>query len=456
MQPEPHVNVTELIDARPLGRLQYTVIVLCGFVVLLDGLDLQAIGLAAPVMTRALQIPPAAFGTVFSAALAGLALGAFALGPIADRVGRKPVLVGSTLCFGIFTVCTATAGSLNELLVYRFLTGLGLGGAMPSFIALTSEYAPRRLRATLVSLVWTGFPIGGVVGGLLASWIIPAFGWQSIFWVGGIVPTVLAIVLFFALPESIGYLVHRDEPTERIARLVRRLCPGEDIPLGRRFVLSEQRASGISVRNLFTDNRARGTVLLWISYFMAFLMLVTNSAWSPTLLRSVGIDVSQSAIAMATFNGGSVIGTSLAGYLVARFGAMVVLPAVFVGGGVAMSLIGHAAPAVAAVTLLEGLFGFFLGCGSSGLIVLAAMFYPISIRSTGVGWAMGLGRFGSFVGPLVVGALVGLHWGIDAIFLAIGIPAFIAAMTSGFIGRSASGSNGNKPATSLSEMPLGH
>lgn len=435
MQAQQTISITELIDSRPLARMQYVVIALCVLVVLLDGLDHQAIGLAAPAITQALKIPHAALGTVFSAALAGLAIGAFLLGMVADRIGRKPVLIGTTLCFGVFTLCTATASTLNELLVYRFLTGLGLGGAMPSFISLTSEYAPRRLRATIVSLVWTGVPVGGMVGALLGSWIIPAVGWQSIFVVGGVLPIITGILLFFTLPESLEYLVNCDAPAERIARAVRRAFPNESIPQGCRFVLTEQRVANDSLRRLFTDGRASGTILLWLSYFATFLVLVTNFAWSPTLLRTVGIEVSQSALAMAVFNAGSVVGTSLAGYLVTRFSAALVLPTVFVGGGVAMSLIGYATPSISAVILLEGLVGLFVGCGSSGLIALTALFYPIKIRSTGIGWAMGLGRLGSFVGPLVVGLLVGLHWEVEVIFVAIGIPVFVAAVASGFIPR---------------------
>lgn len=432
MQPELVADVTELINAQPLGRAQYRVIILCGLVVLLDGLTLQAIGLAAPVMTRALQIPPPAFGAVFSAALAGLALGSVGLGPVADRVGRKPVLVGATLCFGIFTLCTALAGSLHQLLLYRFLTGLGLGGAMPCFVSLTSEYVPRRMRGAFVSLVWTGFPIGGVVAGLLASWLISGFGWQSIFWVSGTAAVALAIALVFALPESIGYLVHHGAAVDRVARLIARAFPAAGVAAGTRFVLGEQ-ASGATVQHLFTDGRCRGSVMLWVSYFIAFMMLVTNSSWSPTLLHAEGMEVARSAMAMATFNAGSVIGSSLAGYLVGRYGAAAVLPAVFVAGGVAMGMIGYAASSIALVILLEGLFGVFIGCGSSGLIALAAVFYPISIRSTGVGWAMAVGRFGSFVGPLAVGAAVGWHWGADSIFLAIGVPALLAAVTSALV-----------------------
>jgi MFS transporter, AAHS family, 4-hydroxybenzoate transporter len=434
MEPRRAIDVTELIDSQPFGGARLGIVLLCGLVAVFDGLDLQAIGLAAPAMAAELHVAPPALGRVFSAALAGLALGAFGLGLAADRMGRKRVLIVSTLCFGGFTWCTALASSVNELLVYRFCTGLGLGGAMPGFISLAAEYVPRRLRAPIISALWAGFPLGGVLGGLLGSSLIPLWGWQSIFWVGGALPLVLTAVLSFVLPESIAFLVSRNAPPQRIASLIERICPGARFDREGRFVLGEERAPGVPLGQLFRAGRAGGTLLLWASFFVAFMMLVTNSAWSPTLLRTQGVELAQSAIAMATFNFGSVIGTSLAGWLIARLSVIGVLPLAFVGGALVIGAVGYAADSIWLIRFFEGLFGLFLGCASSGLIVLAALFYPTAVRSTGVGWAMGVGRIGSFVGPLVVGALVGQNWPIHRIFVAIGVPALVAALTTALVG----------------------
>ena len=431
----PAFNVSDLIDTRPLGALQIRIVGLCTLVALLDGLDLQSIGLAAPGIAADLHIQQHWLSAVFSAALAGLALGAFGFGVLADRVGRKAVLIGATACFGIFTICTALAPSFAVLLVFRFLAGLGLGGAMPSFISLTSEYCPRRLRAVIVALLWAGFPLGGFVGGLLASRIIPAYGWQSVFWVGGVLPLVLCFVLVFALPESVGFLVASAAPPEKIASLLRRTFPLESVPPDAVFVLNEERAHGVSVAQLFAAGRAAGTVLLWISFFIAFMMLVTNSAWAPTLLKREGIGIKEASLAMAAFNLGSVIATSFAGWLISRAGAAVILPLVMLGSAVSMALVGYAAPSVGLVILLQGLFGLFMGGGSSGLIALAAIYYPTAIRSTGVGWAMGMGRVGSFTGPLVVGSLVAAGISTAGIFVAIALPALVAALTTAVVGR---------------------
>jgi MFS transporter, AAHS family, 4-hydroxybenzoate transporter len=327
------------------------------------------------------------------------------------------------------------APNFGVLVAFRFLAGLGLGGAMPSFISLTSEYSPRTLRAVIVALLWAGFPLGGFVGGLLASWIIPAFGWQSVFWVGGVLPLFVCAALVAALPESIGYLVASGAPAQQIGSLLRRIFPADSIPADGAFVLNEEQARGVPVVQLFAMGRAASTILLWISYFIAFMMLVTHSAWAPILLKQEGIGTREAAFAMAAFNLGSVIATSFAGWLIARAGASIILPLAMVGSAMSMALVGYAAPSVGAVILLQALFGVFMGGGSSGLIALAAIYYPTAIRSTGVGWAMGMGRIGSFTGPLAVGSLVALGLSTAGIFVAIAVPALLAAATTAVVGR---------------------
>jgi AAHS family 4-hydroxybenzoate transporter-like MFS transporter len=424
------LDVVALIETRPIGPAQWTVIGLCALVAMLDGLDLQSIGLAAPAMGAQLRIAPQAFGMVFSAALAGLALGAFLLGPVADRIGRKRVLVAATFCFGVFTLATAYAGSLPELLTCRFLTGFGLGGAMPSFISLGSEYVAKARRTAVVSLLWAGFPLGGVVGGLLGSRIIPAYGWQSIFLVGGVLPILLSIILAMALPESVSFLVATGKSRDRIGRTLRRIFPDVTTTDETRFELARESAPRATVLELFGSGRAAGTLLLWASFFFAFMILVTNSAWSPILLRRVGIAAEQSALALALFNFGSLFGSAAAGMLLNRFGILRVLPPTLVLGALAYAMVGWSAPSFGAVMMAEGLFGLLLGCASSGLIALSAIYYPVAIRSTGVGWATGMGRLGSFVGPLAVGQMVGAQWDVPTVFAALGGSVLIGAVAS--------------------------
>lgn len=426
------MNVTELLASRTMGRVRIGIVVLCALAALLDGYDLQVIGLAAPAIAQALRIPMAAMGGVLSAALAGLALGSFGLGLLADRIGRKKVLIGATLCFGACTLATALAGSLYMLLLARLLTGFGLGGALPSFIALASEYTPHDRRAIVVALVWAGFPLGGVVGGLLGSWLMPTAGWQSLFWIGGTAPVLVAAMQIGFLPESAGYLVYSGASSERIAALLSRVC-GKDISPQARFILGEERAAGARVGQLFGHGRAGGTLLLWVSCFIAYMQLVTNSAWSPILLSHVGVPVPRSALAIAAFNFGSLAGTPAAGWLLTRIGGAILLPLLLAGTMVAYGLIGYSAPSIDIIVVLESLVGLFLGTATAALIALSATFYPAPIRSTGVGWAMGVGRVGSFVGPLIVGALFAAGWTVAAIFAFIAAPALVAALTAGFI-----------------------
>jgi AAHS family 4-hydroxybenzoate transporter-like MFS transporter len=422
------VNLTDIIDAHPLGALQIRLLVLCGFVALLDGLDLQAIGLAAPGIIAALHVEPRVFGAVFSAALLGLTLGAAVLGPMADRIGRKRILIASTITFGVFTVCTALATSFPMLLACRFLTGLGLGGAMPSFISLASEYVPRQRHALWITLLWAGFPLGGVIGGVLASFLIPRFGWPSVFYLGGVTPIVLAMALSVALPESIGFLVNSGAPAGQIVTLLRRMFPGEQIPDYRAFRLAERPLGGMPVRHLFEGRRGLGTLFLWIAYFTAFLMLVTNSSWSPTVLQGAGITLPETGLIMAAYNGGSVLGTVLVGWLISLFGVYPVLSVLLLLSAFAFGAVGFGVPSFRTTLMLEGAGGAFLGAGSSGLIALAAAFYPTSIRSTGVGWATAVGRFGSFTGPLLAASLIGMHWDVQSLYIALGAPGILSAI----------------------------
>ncbi len=428
------LDVAALIETRPIGLAQRTVIALCAFVAMLDGLDLQSIGLAAPAMGGELHIAPQAFGPVFSAALAGLALGAFLFGPVADRAGRKRVLVGATFCFGFFTLATAYAGSLPELLACRFLAGVGLGGAMPSFISLASEYVPKARRAAVVSLLWAGFPLGGVVGGLLGSRIIPAYGWQSIFVVGGVLPILSSMLLAIALPESVSFLVATGKSEYRIGRTLRRIFPDVSTAGEIRFEFVKEIGPRATLPQLFRSGRAAVTLLLWASFFFAFMILVTNSSWSPILLRRVGIAAEQSALALALFNFGSLFGSAAAGMLLNRFGTLRVLPPTLTLGALAYATVGWSAPSLDAVMIAQGLFGLLLGCASSGLIALSAIYYPVAIRSTGVGWATGIGRLGSVAGPLAVGQMVGAQWDVPTIFLTVGGSVLIGAAASALMG----------------------
>jgi len=421
------VNVTRLIDDGPLTRFQIGVIACCALINLFDGADTQSIGVAAPFIADELGIAIADFKWIFSSTLVGATLGAATFGPLADRFGRKTLLIVAAVLIGTFTILTALATSVPMLIAFRILAGLGLGGATPCFIALTSEYAPARLRTTLVTVMWAAFPLGGLTGGLLNSYLIPTMGWRAIFYIGGVAPLIIAVVLALFLPESIKFLLARGKDADALRRIVARFRFAGVGPKAR-FVVDEEQLPGTPVRHLFTEGRMPGTLLLWVPFFMGFGILTVVTLWTPALLRLNGISGANTAFVVA-FNGlGAVIGQSSAGRLIQRFGILPVMLPGFLLGAAATVGLGYAASSVALAATFVGLVGLFLGFGTAGAIALAAIIYPTPIRSTGVGWGMAMGRFGQIVAPFIAGALLGAGWTADRIMLVIAGGGLIAAV----------------------------
>jgi len=421
------IDLPALIDSQPLSRKQILIIGLCSLVALLDGLDTQSIGVAAPLIAKLFNMEKAQLAPIFSAALAGAAIGALTFGPLADRFGRKPFLVLSALVFGVFTFLTALCPDFNTLLACRFAAGLGLGGALPCFVAMSCEFAPKRLRATVVTMTWAAFPLGGMIGGFLNAAVITHYGWQAIFYIGGVLPILVALVLAAALPNSLRQEFASAVGQTRLAGLVEKMF-GEPVPPGTRFFTSEVTPEGMPVRHLFTDGRALGTVLLWVPFFMGFGTLTVVVLWTPTLLGMYGIPPAATAQVVA-FNGlGAAVGMAMAGGLMQRFGVVKTLAPAFVLGALATVLLGREAASVPLASLFTGLVGLFVGLGVAGAVALASLVYPDAIRSTGAGWAMGMGRIGQAVAPLLAGTLLGLHWSVPDILLVIGMAPAIAAV----------------------------
>jgi MFS transporter, AAHS family, 4-hydroxybenzoate transporter len=319
------------------------------------------------------------------------------------------------------------AHSVGTLMLFRMMAGLGLGGATPCYIALTSEFAPARLRATLVTLMWSAFPLGGMLGGLLNSYLLVTIGWRAIFFIGGIAPLLFAVFLLWYLPESIKFLLVRRNDSAAVAGIVARMRVAI-IGGQQRFVVDEKQLPGAPIKHLFTEGRALGTLLLWVPFFMGFGILTVATLWTPALLRLNGIAPAATAFVIA-FNGlGGFLGQSTAGRLMERFGVLTVLFPAFVLGTAATVGLGYGASSVMLAATFIGLVGLFLGLGTGGAIALAALIYPTPIRSTGIGWAMATGRFGQIVGPLIAGALLGAGWTADRIMMLIAGGGLIAAV----------------------------
>lgn len=427
MQTPTRIDVAEFIDGRKLSAFQIGVFILCGVCLMLDGFDVQAMGYAGPAIRPEWHISDPAFGRLLSAALKGVLVGSLLLSMLADRIGRRPVLIGSCFFFSLTTIATARAASFDQLILIRFIAGIGLGAIMPNSMALVGEYAPKRLRVVTMMIVSNGFTIGAALGGFLASWMIPHFGWRSIFYFGGVLPLAGGIAMLVMLPESLQFLVLRHKSSRKIETWLRRIDPSA-VPEASEYFLKERQRPGFSFFKLFEDGRAAGTILIWLLYFMNLLNLYFLQGWLPSIAKAAGFSTS-AAVLVGTMNQvGGVIGAFALGWFVRRSGFAPVLAACFGLACLAIALIGQ--PWLPAALLFVVVFaaGFGVTGGQAGINALTGTYYPTDLRSTGLGAGLGIGRVGSIVGPELAGDLLGRHWTNEQLFYAAALPALSSSL----------------------------
>jgi len=424
------IDVQQVIDQQAFGRYHFRVAALCALSVLLDGFDAQVIGYVAPALAQQWQIPRAALSPILSAGLVGMFLGALVFGPLADRFGRKRILILCTVWFGVCSLLTSRADSAQSMLVLRLITGLGLGGTMPNAIALTAEYMPRRIRATGVMIMFTGFAVGAAVGGFLAAGLITRFGWRSVFVVGGLVPCAAAVLLL-GLPESIRFLVLKGGQEASVARLLRKIAPDVAIAPDASFAAGgERHEEGFVVKKLFTEGRARTTLLLWVIFFTNLLALFFLNSWLPTILHDSGRSIEQSILITTMFQVGGVLASLILGRFIDRMTSYRVLAWAYAGASLCIFFIGAIAGSLAVGIVAVFAAGFCIVGAQTGANALAAESYPTGIRSTGTGWALGIGRIGSIVGPVVGGLLLSSALDVRRVFWVAAVPTLIAAGAS--------------------------
>jgi MFS transporter, AAHS family, 4-hydroxybenzoate transporter len=444
----PAIDVADFIDRQPVGKFQIRLLLICAAVLILDGFDTQAIGYVAPALAKEWGLTKGALGPVFSAGLFGLMIGALVFGPLADRIGRKKIIIFSTTAFGIGALATAFAQDITTVLVIRFFTGLGLGGAMPNAIALTAEYNPHRRRATMVMIMFSGFSIGAALGGFLAADLIPRFGWRSVFIVGGIAPLLMLPVLVWRLPESVRFLAIAGRAPERVAELLTRVSPHTAFAADARFIVHETHLPGIPIVHLFREGRGPVTLLLWVVFFMSLLDLYFLASWLPTVLSDLGASVSMAVLIGSMLQVGGVVGVFALGSVIDRF-SFRALALVYFGAVFAVGAIGQLSHSAVLVSIAIFAAGFCMVGGQTAANALAAGFYPTSVRASGVGWALGIGRVGSIIGPLVGGVLLAEKWSTAAVFITAAVVALCAALAALFLNRLARRTGGAGQASSI-------
>ena len=426
MAPARTVDIQKFINSRPLSRYQIMVIVLCFLVVAADGFDTAAVGYIAPALRAQWGATPAQLAPLFGAGLFGLMAGAFIFGPLADKVGRKAILVFTTAAFGVACLLSATATSIESLTVWRFVTGIGLGGAMPGAITVTAEFSPERNRSLVVMVMFCGFTMGGALGGLSAATLIADFGWQGVLILGGALPVVLAAVLLVVLPESARYLVLKGGRDAQVAAILRRFDPKAELD-GARFV-GVRRVEGSPVRQLFTPGLMAGTLLLWLTFFMSLLVFYLLTSWLPTLLNSAGQTSKSAALIALMLPIGSTVGAIGIGMFMDRRNPHNVLLCSYIVAAAFILLLGLSTGSPWLLVL--AVFGAGIGTGGSqiGINALSAAYYPTASRATGVSWANAVGRTGSVVGSMVGGYLLSLGWSLATVFAVAAIPALLAGI----------------------------
>jgi len=453
------IDIHKMAGEARLNAFHYRVLIWCALIIIFDGYDLAVSGIALPSIMKEMKIEPGQAGLLVSTALFGMMFGNILLGTISERIGRRWAIA---ICVALFSVFTAAAGLCRDPVLFglaRFAAGVGIGGVMPNVIAQMTEYAPRRVRSTMVTLMFSGYSVGGMLAALLGKSLIENYGWQSVFIAAGF-PVLLIPLILKSMPESVSFLV-RHGRSEDLKRLATRITPTYQPNANDRFVFADAEiGSAAPISQLFQQGRAVSTLMFWLSCFMCLFMVYALSSWLTKLMANAGYSLGSALTFVLVLNLGGMVGAIGGGWLADRFHIKYVLIGMYVLAAVSITLLGYPAP-TGWLYLLVGLAGAstigtqIVGCAYAG------QFYPDGIRSTGIGWTLGMGRGGAILAPIVIGVLVAAGLPLEQNFMAIAAPGLAAAVAVLLIDhrRSASVagldvSPGNPGMTDVQQHPL--
>jgi MFS transporter, AAHS family, 4-hydroxybenzoate transporter len=422
------VDVAEIIGSRRFGAFQIAIVMLCGMVQFLDGFDTQALAYAGPALRTAWDLSPQALGPVFAFGAFGTGLGSIVLGLLADIFGRKKVMITTVSIFGMMTFGTAFLTSVDELRIWRLLTGFGLGAALPLTFVIANEFAPVRIRARMIAFMACGFAVGALSGGLLEAALLPYWGWPAVFYVGGIVPLLLAVALMVFLPESVRFLAAKGGNAREIARILRRMDPTLDFPDGTEFILpAEPKEKGFKPVQLFLKGRAATTLFLWLTYFVTLALLNTLNNLLPLAINIAGLPVQIAILLTTLFQLGGIAGVLTLGVFADRLGYFKVLVIAYLALSLFIAAIGSVGAVAVAIAIAVAGTGFWLVGANNTLNAFATTLYPTDIRSTGVSWGSSVGRLAGSIGPYLGSVLLGAL-PLRPTFLLIAAPTLIGAV----------------------------
>lgn len=420
--PQAAVDISRVLDGAPFGRVQRVVLALTFLTLVMDGFDIQAIAFAAPGLTQAWGIERSELGPVLASALLGMAVGAAGIGLLGDRYGRRHALIASCALMAFGSLGSAVASSAIELGVLRFITGIGMGGALPNSTALMFEFAPKIWRQVATSAALVGVPLGGMFGAAIARPLVPEFGWQALFVIGGVIPALLALLMWKVLPESPRYLCTQPSRTDELSALMNRLAGSAVSSGGSRFIGASAQAEAVTqpqrsvLASIFAKEYRRDTLTLWLIFFTNVFSIYFFFNWLPTVLAAADLAFGVAVSGSFYFNLGGVLGSLATSTIIGRYGSKAVLSivaALAVASVVAIASSTVLAPdsghaSVFTLMLTMALAGGCVNSVQIGMFSVAAYVYPTRCRSTGVGWSLAVARFGGIVSSFAGAAFFSL------------------------------------------------